>query len=225
LNYQKIYNSLIARAVGRTIDAFSEVHHIIPRCLGGDDHEDNLVRLTPEEHYVAHQLLAKLYPDNFKITYAAIMMCANRPSNKLYGWLRRKHSTNMSVAQSGINNSQFGSMWVFNSLLHKNKKIKTIELQEYLDNGWQPGRVYDFTNTHQICKVCNTKFRHFFKKNTCSDICHQTQLRKYKTFEGKEDELKQKFAQTKSINKSLKAMGYPGAISHYYYWAKSVLKA
>jgi len=31
------------------------------------------------------------------------------------------------------------------------------------------------------------------------------------------------YAQTKSMNKALKLMGYPGAVSHYYAWAKLVL--
>ena len=35
-------------------------HHIIPRSLGGVDSQDNLVLLSPREHYVCHLLLVKM---------------------------------------------------------------------------------------------------------------------------------------------------------------------
>ena len=35
------------------------VHHIIPKCDGGDDSKENRVRFTPREHFIAHLLLAK----------------------------------------------------------------------------------------------------------------------------------------------------------------------
>ena len=65
-----------------------------------------------------------------------------------------------------------------------------------------------------------------FAKQTCSSKCRKKirDEQKFQVFVGKENELKQQFAKTKSMNKALKAMGYPGAISHYYYWAKSVLE-
>jgi hypothetical protein len=64
--------------------------------MGGNDDADNLVDLTAEEHYVAHQLLVKIYPDNSKLVYAAVIMAAsshcNVRNNKVYGWIRRKVS-------------------------------------------------------------------------------------------------------------------------------------
>ena len=60
MNYQKIYNKLINRAKNRNIMGYVEKHHIIPKCLGGEDCKTNLVNLTPEEHYLAHQLLVKI---------------------------------------------------------------------------------------------------------------------------------------------------------------------
>lgn len=94
MNYQLHYDSLVSRAIAEarkrgTIDY--ESHHILPKCMGGSNLFANLVLLTPEEHYVAHQLLVKIYPGNKSLIYAARMMCvgSNR-SNKLYGWLKRK---------------------------------------------------------------------------------------------------------------------------------------
>lgn len=95
MNYLKHYNALIEKAKNRIIEEYTEKHHIIPKCLGGSDDEINLVDLTPEEHYLAHQLLVKIYPEHKQLAYAANMMCSNRPNNKLYGWLRRRISENM----------------------------------------------------------------------------------------------------------------------------------
>jgi hypothetical protein len=94
MDYQKHYDLLMERAKTRAIEGYSESHHIIPSCIGGPDSKDNLVDLTPEEHFVAHQLLTKIYPSNHKLIRAATMMAVSsekvKRTNKLYGWLRRK---------------------------------------------------------------------------------------------------------------------------------------
>jgi hypothetical protein len=104
--------------------------------MNGSDDDSNLVNLTPEEHYLAHQLLIKIYPNNQKLVKAAQMMIPNRPSNKLYGWLRRKFSEVMSESQSGINNSQFNTMWINNGI--ESRKIKSFDI---IPDGWYKGRV------------------------------------------------------------------------------------
>lgn len=101
MNYQKIYDSLVDRGRHRIIVGYFEKHHIIPRCIGGSDEDHNLVDLTPEEHFLAHLLLVKLYPQDRKILFAAWMMACSgnkhqlnegRSKNKLYGWLKRRRS-------------------------------------------------------------------------------------------------------------------------------------
>lgn len=111
MDYAKIYQTLINKAKQRTVEGYSESHHIIPRCMGGSDTFDNLVRLTPEEHFVAHLLLMKMYPTESKLAFAAIMMTASssnvkRPNNKCVGWLRREVARNMKknnpMKRSGV---------------------------------------------------------------------------------------------------------------------------
>lgn len=109
MNYQFHYDKLIQRAQNRQPEGYVEKHHIIPKCLGGSNKKDNMVKLYPEEHYVAHQLLVKIYPDNSKLVYAANRMTAknknvNRSNNKLYSWLQLK----LSISMSGENNPNFG---------------------------------------------------------------------------------------------------------------------
>ena len=81
---------------------YVESHHILPRCLGGSDNKENLVDLYPEEHYLAHLLLCKIYPNNQKLLYAAMNMTTGsmvyngKRNNKVYGWLRRQYAESMS---------------------------------------------------------------------------------------------------------------------------------
>lgn len=108
MDYQHHYNLLIERARSRLLEGYRELHHIIPRCLGGTDEPNNLVYLTAKEHYVAHQLLVKIHPTEPKLVYAAKMMSANpwgkRGTNRLYGWLRERFISSMT----GENNPNYG---------------------------------------------------------------------------------------------------------------------
>ena len=96
MDYNKHYHTLIQKAKSRVLEGYVEKHHILPKCMGGTDTLDNLVALTPEEHFVAHQLLIKIYPNEPKLIYAAQMMCIknkkHQRNNKFYGWLKRKFS-------------------------------------------------------------------------------------------------------------------------------------
>lgn len=95
MNYQRIYDNLVFKGKNRTLTGYKEKHHIIPRCMGGSDDIENLVNLTPEEHFLAHQLLIKIYPDVPGLAYAILIMSKSsqyngRVNNKMFGWLRRK---------------------------------------------------------------------------------------------------------------------------------------
>lgn len=95
MNYSRHYFLLCDRAISRTLpdNTYTERHHIMPRCIGGDNSKDNLIRLTAEEHYLAHQLLVKMFPNEPKLIFAANAMAMNRggqrPNNKSFGWLRK----------------------------------------------------------------------------------------------------------------------------------------
>jgi hypothetical protein len=134
MDYRKIYDSLIERGKNRSLDDYYETHHILPRCMGGSDSEENLVKLTPEEHYLAHQLLVKIYPNNHALAKAAVMMIPNRPSNKMYGWIKRRFSKAQSISQSGKGNSQYGKIWITNG-------IEETKTSSKIPVGWWNGRL------------------------------------------------------------------------------------
>ena len=169
--YFNWYESIIDRAKGREIEGYKERHHITPKCMGGNDSESNLVYLTPEEHYVCHQILIKMYPSQNSLVFAAQMMAVNNSStqkrngNKLYGWLKRKAAEKMSLIQKDtihINKDR------------KKKKIKEQELDFYLEKGWKLGdlpRAEEHTR-----KIHASKKENFIKKKIKSyldnpDLC------------------------------------------------------
>jgi hypothetical protein len=97
MDYRKIYETLIDNAKNKILeDVYTEKHHIIPCCLGGNDSPSNLVNLTAREHFIAHQLLVKIYSNNRKLFHAAIMMTVDRYghriNNRRYEWLKQRYS-------------------------------------------------------------------------------------------------------------------------------------
>lgn len=81
MNYKLIYDNLIEKCIHRDPldigDTYSELHHIIPVCMGGSNESSNLVRLTAREHILAHILLAKSYPSIWKLGFAVSAMTMN----------------------------------------------------------------------------------------------------------------------------------------------------
>ena len=113
MDYRKVYNSLIDRAVGRKKQrigsegyVYYEKHHIIPRCLGGTNEKSHLIYLTAEEHWIAHLLLVKIHPTVSSLVYACQAMSMaggynQRTTNKLFGWIRREYSITVSNRNTG----------------------------------------------------------------------------------------------------------------------------
>jgi len=95
MDYSAHYSRLIEHARNRVVSGYSERHHVVPRCMGGSNDPDNLVRLTTREHFVAHQLLCKIHPGVGKLIFAVMVMCRDakgrRMNNRLYSWVREKH--------------------------------------------------------------------------------------------------------------------------------------
>lgn len=105
MDYKKHYDILILRAQNRCIPdtEYKEKHHIIPKCLKGTDDESNIVELYPDEHFLAHELLVKIYPKNRSLVFALSRMInasekhnGNRKGCKLYLWIRKELSNSLA---------------------------------------------------------------------------------------------------------------------------------
>lgn len=75
---QNILNSRGRFACG---EEYHERHHIVPKCIGGSNDDENLIDLYAREHYEAHKLLMLENPDNRKLHNAyfamAFLKCDN----------------------------------------------------------------------------------------------------------------------------------------------------
>lgn len=87
---------------------YGEVHHILPRSLGGMDISQNLVKLTPEEHYKVHELLPFIYTEgkaHAKMVFAWWLLAHTREgleiSEEEYGALKRELASAMAERSKG----------------------------------------------------------------------------------------------------------------------------
>ena len=56
------------------LDCYMEKHHIIPKSEAGSNENNNLVYLTPKEHFIAHKLLYRIDPKNYNRMLSFLMM-------------------------------------------------------------------------------------------------------------------------------------------------------
>jgi hypothetical protein len=82
MDYQKIYNQIIERAKNRMLEGYKEKHHVIPKCLGGNNDRKNIVELTAREHFLCHMLLCEIYPNENKLKHALFLMAIGKQKIK-----------------------------------------------------------------------------------------------------------------------------------------------
>ena len=113
--YTKWYNLIINNRIQHPIKTYkpgkTEVHHIIPRSLGGSNIPENLVRLYNKEHLIVHLLLPKMTTgqDKAKMVHAAWCMTTRKGfkiNSKLYDALRIEHSKQASTSMKQYQASQ-----------------------------------------------------------------------------------------------------------------------
>jgi len=120
MNYARIYAAFIDDRKAKQPQApeYFEKHHIKPRCLGGGDEPENIIRLTPEDHLFAHILLAWIHGGKL---WAAVflMKSADRPTGDykrridrhhrvVYGIARRRHAES-ERGKDGLKGSDNGN--------------------------------------------------------------------------------------------------------------------
>lgn len=103
MNYQKLYEVLIhnRKGIGDPV-GYGEKHHIIPKSMGGSNDKSNLIKFTAREHFLAHRLLAKIYPTTGMVHAVYKMACVDKATNvykvasRTYDVLRKEHSKRVS---------------------------------------------------------------------------------------------------------------------------------
>lgn len=83
MTYEEFINNILnTRGRFACGDEYHERHHIVPKCMGGGNEEENLIDLFAREHFEAHRLLALENPENDSLVYAWWMMAHTNTSNQ-----------------------------------------------------------------------------------------------------------------------------------------------
>jgi hypothetical protein len=142
MNYLKIHDNIILNAKNRQIEdnIYYERHHIIPKCMGGDNSIENLVKLTAREHFIIHWLLTLINPKENSLKFAFWNMCQrghssnNRyvPSSRIYAWGRSqlKGIHKPEGFQSGVKNTFYGKKHSEESLQKISESMKNRVFSE-----------------------------------------------------------------------------------------------
>jgi hypothetical protein len=109
--YSKWYHNIIDRAKTRlrVADQYYERHHIIPKCLGGNNSKDNLVWVTNREHFICHWLLTKMVngAEKYKLWNAfSCMLYRENPNQERYKVTSRIFE-NIKIAGSKIKSAKW----------------------------------------------------------------------------------------------------------------------
>lgn len=109
--YTTWYFNIVNYAKEHPVDnkTYSERHHILPRCMGGSNNDDNLVTLTARQHFICHMLLTKMTTgQNYrKMLHAAIGMRRARAyqdryiNSRLYDTIRKAYGKLSSERNKG----------------------------------------------------------------------------------------------------------------------------
>jgi len=126
MNYAKHYTKLILK-YGMAIcpvGEYMERHHILPKSMGGDNSEANLVYLTPRLHLLAHWMLMLIHK-NMPMRVAYATMCSRkgvRLTPKMYEIARKA----VSGANSGLSRRVHTPLGWFGSVREAARAHNTV---------------------------------------------------------------------------------------------------
>ena len=108
IGYIDRYLSFIDKCRLKTFNGRTEKHHILPKSFGGNDH-NNVIRISPRHHYIAHLLLSKA-TGSPKMIKALHKMAYSRTgdvernykiTSRVYEYLRHEHAKVVSGYSKG----------------------------------------------------------------------------------------------------------------------------
>jgi len=129
VDYKKCYEKLCSsrKLLSRTKNEgiYYELHHILPKCLGGTNEKENLILLTFREHFIAHLLLTKMYEGETKrkMCFAFWRIChKNKSSERILSSTQYEYAKKLSTeAKIGQKRSEETKRKI--SIGHKGKII------------------------------------------------------------------------------------------------------
>jgi hypothetical protein len=96
--YLNIYFSLVEKRQKTPYTGHPmEIHHIIPKSLGGGNNPENLVNFSAREHYIAHKIMTKITEgiNREKMVHALWGMSNRILNNSLHGYMSSRSYENV----------------------------------------------------------------------------------------------------------------------------------
>jgi hypothetical protein len=93
---------------------YTELHHVVPKSLGGNNNKDNLAELTAREHFIAHWLLTKMLSgtEQQKMAYACKRMMHSNNSNQHRYKVSSRIYENLKIQlNTTLKNREFTNEW------------------------------------------------------------------------------------------------------------------
>ena len=97
------YNNFISALKGQVVEGYSEKHHIVPRSHGGSNKKDNLVALTPRQHFIAHRMLWKAYGGSMARAFFLMNQATKygKVGSKTYAMAREDYAKQVAIQMTG----------------------------------------------------------------------------------------------------------------------------
>ena len=144
MDYKKLYDSIILNAKSLKRDwknksTYTERHHIVPKCCGGDGlisqwrTHPNIVVLTAKEHFLCHRLLVEIYrgtPYYSKVLYSFFAMIHQKGTyqkrdynvgSREYERVRLEYSEILKRSKQGVFLTQEHKLKISKSLTGKKR--------------------------------------------------------------------------------------------------------
>lgn len=126
--------------------------------MGGDNSETNFVLLTGKEHYEAHSLLAKIYPDHYGIQFAWWNMCITRDSK---GREYLVSPEEYEEARISFSKAQSKKKITYFSL-RENREKHSKSLIKYFELSESKNRLKEILNTPEVKQKMSNKRKEYF---------------------------------------------------------------
>lgn len=128
--YTKCYFAIILNAKHKKYNCYTELHHIIPRSLGGTNEKSNIIKLSAREHFVCHRLLTKMLkgPARRKMICAINQMITSKRKTKynINSKIFEKLKNDWANCMKGNQNPMFGKKQI---VTEKTRKQISISLK------------------------------------------------------------------------------------------------
>ena len=120
-------------------DVYSEKHHIIPKCMGGNNDKENLIKISGREHFILHWLLTKMVDGHYRYKMLeAFSIFSNNKNRNIRFTSRQIESMRKANAAASSERNKGNASWKFrkvDSVETRKLKSQSSSKSRWVNNG------------------------------------------------------------------------------------------